>query len=186
MKNPLSKYPSRDEVEEAIAVALSVARDQDLSVALVGGIAMQFYGSDRLTKDVAFVACDIPLMDKRLKFDRKLSFGGRAFRTSSGIPVDFIARDDGYEELYDEALSKAVVIDGFPVVTPPYLAAMKLSAMREKDRLDLSFLLSKMTAMDISRTRKVVERLLGGQFAVDELDLAVSEAKWISKRGGLR
>lgn len=167
-------------VEEAIAEVAVVAERDGLDVAIIGGVAMMFYGSDRLTKDVDVASVD--LYPSGLKVVKHLSFGGVAVLTSAGHPVGVVVREDEYRDLYREAVDRSVDV-GMPikVVTPEYLAALKMAAAREKDVLDLRKLIA-LGAFDRLEARLIVRRQLG-EFAARELDALFVEDEWRRSRG---
>lgn len=142
---------------------------------------MQAYGSDRFTVDLDVVADSmLPLPP-----GEPLTFGGHATHSSpSGLPVDVILRDDAMANLYDEALASAKRIPGIPirVVRPEHLVAMKMEAGREKDDLDLGYLLLMLDEKDYTAARKVVVKHLG-YYAGKELDARLAEAQWKRSRG---
>lgn len=150
-----------------------------VSVALVGGAALQLYGSDRLTRDVDIIATRIP---SGLTPHGGLAFGGAQTTTPSGIPVDVIVRDDDATALYNAALKVAQHVPGvqIPVVPLEYLVAMKLNAGRPKDDLDLMFILTE-TDVDYPVARGVVEKFMGG-YAARALDSIKSEVEWKKSR----
>lgn len=166
------------ETLEALREIASVAKENGVHAALAGGLAMQVYGSDRFTKDID-VLCDedMPQFPGR----KRLTFGGRCTKTSKGLPLDLIMRDDVYTQLYDAALNTARRIRGYPlpVATPEYLVAMKLAAAREKDVLDIETLVI-LNAVDVKKARRVISETLG-YFAADEFMRTVELAEW--KRG---
>ena len=168
-------------IEAALTEAADVAKKGRVKVALAGGVALQLYGSDRFTADLDLVADRYPSDIKRRDV---LTFGG--VRTAlSGVPVDFIVRDDQYADLYDEAIERAQRVAGVPVpvVTLPYLAAMKMAAGRGKDEQDLHFILSR-PGVSYRAIREVIARHLG-PYAGDELDAIRTIAAW-EKRAGRR
>lgn len=156
-----------------------LARRQRVRAAVVGGLAMQLYGSDRLTMDVDFIA-DRSLKGPAVK--DKVAFGGDRLASSEGVPVDWIVRADAYKALYAEALSKAGKVEGqdYLVVKPPYLAAMKLVARRPKDRADLLEILMS-GRLNLKETRRIVARTLG-EYAAEDFDDSVAEARWRRRR----
>ena len=172
------KFLDPRDVEEAVSEVAELARSQDVDLALVGGVAMACYGSDRLTIDVDFAADMVPA---GLPVLRTLSFGGIASRTRRDHPVDVIVRIDEYAELYAEAIGRSADV-GLPVrvVTPSYLAALKMAAGRDKDELDLKTLL-RLGVLDLRETRKVVKRHLG-EYAARALDSLVEEVEWQKSR----
>ena len=127
---------------------------------------MQIYGSDRLTADVDLLASGYPEVTR----EGILSFGGIKTIAKNGAPVDYIVRDDAEMGLYDAALDAARVVTGIPVpvVTVPYLGAIKLAAGRGKDVQDLEFLLREHPA-SFKAMRALVAKHIG-DYAVDDLD----------------
>jgi hypothetical protein len=150
-------------------------------VLIVGGLAMQHYGSDRLTGDVDVAAGRVLA---GLAPVRDLTFGGVAAVTPAGLPVDLIVRNDVYADLFDEAIFAGVRVPDLPapVVRPEYLVAMKMVAGRGKDWLDLEALLA-LGVVDLARARAVVGKHLG-PFAVQEFDRIVEEVAWRTSGGG--
>lgn len=155
------------------------AREQNIRAAVAGGYAMRFYGSSRLTADVDFIA-EQKLREEApgWEYEKALSFGGQSY-VVDGLPVDWIVRDDEYGPLYSEALHYAdSTDDGYLIVTPEYLAAMKFATRRRKDELDVLFLLQVPDLVDRKVLEVIVYRLVGGRFAVDELWSLFREADW--------
>lgn len=118
-----------------------LAAQEEIEWALAGGLAMHLYGSQRLTKDVDIIASDhLSLTPKR-----RLSFGGGSYALQIGkyeIPIDWIVRSDGYQKYYRAALKDAIRLpNGLRVVTPEWLAILKIIAGRQKDFDDVVFLL---------------------------------------------
>lgn len=167
MKGPRrKKFLDASQITEAIAEAATLAREQHVHVALAGGCAMQIYGSDRLTADVDLLADRYPEVTR----EGLLSFGGIKTTATNGAPVDYIVRDDAETELYDAAIDAARAVPGVPVpvVTVPYLGAIKLAAGRGKDIQDLEFLLREHPA-SFKAMRALVAKYIG-DYAVDDLD----------------
>ncbi len=127
---------------------------------------MQIYGSDRLTADVDLLASPCPEVARK----GLLSFGGVKTTAKNGAPVDYIVRNDAEMDLYDAALEAARIVPGIPVpvVTVPYLGAIKLAAGRGKDVQDLEFLLRAYPS-SFKALRAVVAEYIG-DYAVDDLD----------------
>lgn len=146
-------------------------------IAVAGGLAMQVWGSPRLTADLDVVAND------RIGYTGDpLVFGG--VRTREGdVPLDVIVRDDEWQDLYTEALGSAVMVDGItpPVVSPEYLVAMKMVAGRAKDEADVRFLVLT-DDFNLPFAEKIVRRHLGA-YAVKELRSIIAEATWRRSRG---
>lgn len=176
-----TRFLSPQQLLAGVAEVLHLAREEGVEVVLVGGLAMQLYGSDRLTGDLDFAA-EAPL--DALAPIRELTFGGVQTTTPSGVPVDFIVRDDDYRQLYREAMNVSPVAAAFGVrvVPPNYLVAMKMAAGRDKDTLDLKFLLAQDGLVDAAATRAIVRRHLG-PYAAQEFDRIADEVAWEKQRG---
>jgi hypothetical protein len=130
----LCKFLNPEAVEEAIAEVARVAKAEGVDVALIGGVAMEVYGSDRLTKDVDFAA---EMYVPGMPILRELPYGGFASETSRGQPVDVVVRDDEYADLYRSAIYDSINMDlPVKVVTPEHLAALKMAAGRGKDDIN--------------------------------------------------
>ena len=175
------KFLDPREIEETIIEVAELARRYDLEIALIGGVAMAVYGSDRLTKDVDFASCDEYLPE--LSPLKQLSFGGVAATTPGGHPIDLVVRDDEYKDLYTAAVEHARD-ESLPVkvVTPEYLAALKLAAARDKDEIDLKYLVSTTPdGIDLVLARKIIRKYLG-EYAAREFDQIVSEVEWKRSR----
>jgi hypothetical protein len=172
-------FLSPEALERAVSEVLDRASRSTgpVRAALVGGFALQLLGSDRLTGDVDVVA-DGPI--EGLAPGKALSFGGYESETREGVPVDVIVRNDEFRGLYEEALSAAEMKDGLSVVRPEYLVAMKMVAGRDRDALDLRFLLTH-PHVDPGRTKDIVRRHLG-PYAARELDVLRAEAEWRASR----
>src|ERR1700728_901663 len=102
---------SPEALHGAVTLAHSIALSEGISTALVGGYALQFYGSDRLTADVDILA------SRRIQgiVDiGPLSFGGNHSMVEA-VPLDVIVRADDYQALYENALESAILRDGSPM-----------------------------------------------------------------------
>lgn len=145
------------------------------SVALVGGAALQVYGSQRLTVDLDVVGA-LPIA--ALPVLGTLTFGGYRSATPSGVPVDVILRDDDFAMLYAAALVHASVVESIPipVASREFIAAMKMAAGRKKDEADLEFLILD-GDLDILATRAIIRQYLG-PYAANEFDQLVSLTRW--------
>ena len=175
------KSPAAPEkLREATAQVGEVAAREHVHVALLGGFALQHYGSQRLTGDIDIVA------ENRLRglpAGKALSFGGEATHAPNGVPVDVVLRKDEFSKLYEEALTHARRIRSLPIpiVQPEYLAAMKMIAGRARDEVDLEFLiLSK--ALVKTKARAVIKNHLG-PWAAREWDRLVEEVVWKASKG---
>lgn len=173
------KFLNPDAIEETVAEIAEIAQREGIETALVGGVAMAVYGSDRLTKDVD-VACRDEILPGMKKL-KNLSFGGISAESSAGHPVDIIVRDDAYRSLYIAAIENARDEGlALPVVSPEYLAALKMAAARDKDVLDLETLLQ-LGVLDVAKTRSIIKQYLG-EYASREWDSLVSETEWKTSR----
>ena len=168
------RLPSYDDLIEA---AQAIAAADAGAAALVGGLAMQIWGSPRLTGDLDVIA------ENNLGYDGSpLSFGG--IRTIEGtVPLDVIIRSDEWAPLYDESLKGAVRLEDIPlpVVTPEYLVAMKMVAGRQKDESDVRYL-TLIDDFDLGAAEEIVREHLG-RYAVRELHSLMAEARWRRDRG---
>ena len=173
------KMLSLDEIDAAVAEVAAMVKREGVHAALVGGVALALYGSDRFTADIDFVADDAL---SSLPEEKSLSFGGYQSHTPGGVAVDWILRSDDFAELYEEALLKARRLRGVPVavVSPEYLAAMKLVAGRAKGEADLEMMLEE-EMVDVAVAAKLIKRLLGAYAAKDFL-LRADLAKWTKSR----
>jgi len=135
-----------------------LAAQEEIEWAVAGGLAMYFYGSQRLTKDVDIIASK----NLSLTPTNRLSFGGSSYTLQVGkyaVQIDWIVRNDGYQKYYREALKEAVKLpNGLRVVTPEWLVILKFNAGRQKDLDDIVFLLKQPKTVDRpSVKQKVVE-----------------------------
>ena len=179
------RFPSTDELVVIARRILGRAQAQEARIAIVGGLAMQMYGSPRLTKDVDVIADRPARLEPDLPVIRELSFGGVEMQSAEQIPVDWIVRRDEYSGLYEEALDCAAAgPHGLPVVRPEHLADMKFATLRARDYEDLMFLLGEPGLVDVEAARQLVYRRMGGRFARDQFDSAIEEARWRAERGG--
>ncbi len=127
---------------EAIKTVAEIAEANDTDWALVGGLAMAIYGSDRTTKDIDIIA------DKLLPLESQglLKQGGERYIIKIEkkiVTVDWIIRRDEFKSLFSAALKEAVKINDVPILTPEWLVILKFIAGRFKDQEDAVFLLSR-------------------------------------------
>lgn len=149
---------SSDTGLEAAQKIGQLAAQEEIEWAVAGGMAMYFYGSPRLTKDVDIIASK----DLSLTPEHKLGFGGSSYTLQVGkyaVQIDWIVRSDGYQKYYRAALREAVRLpNGLRVVTPEWLVILKFNAGRQKDLDDIVFLLKQPKTVDRPTVkRKVVE-----------------------------
>lgn len=145
---------------EAVNTVGELAAANSIEWALVGGIAMALYGSDRNTKDIDIIASKLlPLENKGL-----LRQGGERYEINTSrrtVPVDWIIRKDEFKELFEIALNESVKINGVPVLTAEWLVILKFIAGRFKDQEDAVFLLSRKGLVDRAVIKDKIVRHLG-------------------------
>jgi hypothetical protein len=183
LKRSKSKFLSPETLERTARMALELLRDHGIAAAVVGGYAMQMYGSPRLTGDVDMISSDTPVQPSGLRATKPLTFGGRRYVTNEGVELDLIVRSDQFQALYQEALTNALITeDGLPVVSPEYMAPIKLAAGRPKDEDDLIWIFQQENLVDRAKALDIADRLLGGQYAKASLQSFIDEADWRSDR----
>lgn len=144
----------------AIKTVTEIAEENGVDWALVGGLAMVLYGSDRTTKDIDIIA------DKLLPLEKvgELLQGGERYLIKTNkneVAVDWIIRKDEFKELFAHALKEAVNIKGIPVLTPEWLVILKFIAGRFKDQEDAVFLLSREGLVDRKLIKQKIIDLFG-------------------------
>lgn len=173
LRNVANPTISTDTGVEAVRRAAEIADREDIAWAVAGGLAMHFYGSPRLTKDVDIIASKLP---SRVP-EHPLTFGGGSYALQVGkyeVQVDWIVRNDGYEKYYRAALATAIDLpNGLRVVSPEWLVVLKLNAGRQKDLDDIVFLL---------RQEKLVDRPTVRRNVVE----TTSEDVWLAMLPGFR
>jgi len=174
------KLFSPERLDQAAREVQALADRQGIHLALIGGFAMQWYGSDRFTKDVDFVADGLP---RGLKPVRPVTFGGHIFLTSDGVTVDVIVRRDQEAALYREALDCARKMRGtaYRLVRPEHLVAMKFGARRGRDLDDIAGLLGR-RRFSAKRARAVISRHYGW-YVAREFDNFIAEIRWRRRAG---
>ncbi|MDQ3634137.1 MAG: nucleotidyltransferase [Acidobacteriota bacterium] len=121
---------------EAVLSPGEIAEENQIKWAIAGGIAIQIYGFTRATTDVDAIASGILPIDEV----KELTFGGVSYLVlldDEEITVNWIVRDDSYDDFYQAALEDAVEIEEIKIVSPEWLAILKHLANRGKDELDL-------------------------------------------------
>lgn len=165
-KNGKSTTIDTDTGLTALEQVAKTADDEGAKWALIGGIAMHIYGSDRMTSDVDVISEKI----LSLIAERPLGFGGERYRSKVGekdVAVDWIVRKDEAKPFYVNALRDSVEIAGVPIITPEWLVILKYLAGRFKDQQDAVFLLKKKGLVDRRVVkRKIVETAGGPVWAV--------------------
>lgn len=164
LENIATPMISSDTGVDAAQRVGQLATQEEIDWAVAGGLAMYFYGSPRLTKDVDIIA------SKNLSMtpDHKLSFGGSSYTLQVGkyaVQVDWIVRADGYQKYYRAALNDAINLpNSLRIVTPEWLAILKINAGRQKDLDDVVFLLKQSKLIDRPTVKqKLIE--IGGEDA---------------------
>ena len=114
---------SNDKIIEAAKVVSKDLQEKNITHALCGGLALEFYGYSRVTPDVDFaIGADglepCPDGDEQFKFER--------ISQVHGIKVDYIIRRP-----FEVNVQR---LQGIPVVTLRSLIYIKLRAGREQDR----------------------------------------------------
>lgn len=169
-------YLDHDTMERGAVELHTLARDQDVKAVLIGGSALHYFGSPRLTADVDFAATDyLPGLTR----GSPLSFGGEKLVSSGGVPVDWVVRDDDYRDLYEAAVHDPLSskdLAPVSVARPEYLLVMKMVADRGKDQADVEWLLVH-ELVDVAHTRRIVRRHLGA-YALRDLESLEREAEW--------
>jgi hypothetical protein len=134
-----------DSASQAIDIISKIAEENGIDWALVGGLAMNLYGSDRLTKDIDMISTKRLPMPKE-KIVGQLKQGGERYKAETDkktVSIDWIIRNDEFKALFQDALSEAVLIGEIPVLKPEWLVILKFIAGRFKDQEDAVYLLSK-------------------------------------------
>jgi Nucleotidyltransferase of unknown function (DUF6036) len=145
---------------EAIQAVAEIAEANGVNWALVGGLAMAVYGSDRNTKDIDIIA------DKLLPLENKglLRQGGERYLIKTNkkeVAVDWIIRNDEFKKLFQIALDEAVKINDVPILSPEWLVILKFIAGRFKDQEDAVFLLSRKDLVDRNLIKSHIVKVVG-------------------------
>ena len=150
---------------------------QGLDWALCGGVAVAFWVTKRSPTvrelDILISVEDVEEARERLKKVgcRVGGYGGVGLNsvdvTCKELKIDLIIAERRWEQ---EALLKSAKAGKFRVVRSEYLILMKLKAWRDKDIEDV-VLLSRV--VDVEKTKKLVERYLGEDYAEDFESLAM-------------
>lgn len=173
---PSKRFLSPEEVDQAVRAMMEILSEKpDLKVAILGGIALQIYGSSKPTTDVDFVGNWTLGPQKIFEVTGPLSSGGLAYVMENGIPVDLIVRNDAYQKLYEDALENSVDQGGVPVVTPEYLTAMKFAAGRPKDLAAVAWLLNQPGLVDAGKVSQIMFDTLGGEYARNSWEKALAK-----------
>ncbi len=138
-----------------------IAKSEKVAWALVGGLAMHLYGSDRLTKDVDIIADNFLKIEKILGH---LKQGGVRYEietSNNKVSVDWIIRRDEAKKYYEQALKDAVLLEGIPIISPEWLVILKYIAGRFKDQEDAVFLLSRQGLVNRNKIKDLITQISG-------------------------
>jgi hypothetical protein len=138
-----------------------IAHKEKVSWALIGGLAMHLYGSDRLTKDVDIIANNLLNIEKILGH---LKQGGVRYEietSNNKVSVDWIIRRDEAKKYYEAALKDAVLIEKIPIISPEWLVILKYIAGRFKDQEDAVFLLSRKGLVNRNKIKDLITNISG-------------------------
>ncbi len=146
---------------EAVQQVSKLAVQEEIAWAIVGGLAMHLYGSERLTKDVDIIASK----NLSLTPEHPLTFGGSSYTLQVGkyaVQIDWLVRNDGYRKYYEAALREAIDFpNGLRIVTPEWLVILKINAGRQKDLDDIVFLLKQEKIVDRPTVKAKVVATMG-------------------------
>ena len=147
---------------ETIETVAKLAAENNIDWALAGGLAVILYGSDRLTKDVDFIASKkLPL-----KSVGSLVQGGERYTVKTSnkeVTVDWITRNDEAKKFYERALQDAVMIQETPILSPEWLVILKYIAGRFKDQEDGVFLLRRKDLVDRGKIKQMILEIGGNE-----------------------
>lgn len=156
-------FLDEESAKQAIERVGTLAEENGIDWALIGGVAMSLYGSDRLTKDIDIIASELLPVPKS-QVAGQLRQGGERYNTPTEkktVAVDWIIRRDEFKKLFEQALKEAVKIGGIPVLTPEWLVILKFIAGRFKDQEDAVFLLSRRGLVDRVLIKEKIIDLFG-------------------------
>ncbi len=161
LENAASPMISSDTGVEAAQQIGQLATQEEIEWAVIGGLAMYFYGSPRMTKDVDIIASN----HLSLTPQHQLTFGGNSYTLQVGkyaVPIDWIVRNDSYQKYYRAALQEAIKLpNGLRIVTPEWLVILKLNAGRQKDYDDIVFLLKQPKLVERPMVKQKVVATMG-------------------------
>jgi hypothetical protein len=173
LQNVAQPTISTDTGIEAAQQIGQIASQEEIEWAIAGGLAMHFYGSPRLTKDVDIIAS----RQLSLTPEHSLTIGGSSYTLNVGryrVQIDWIVRNDGFAAFYRAALAEAIAMpNGLRAVSPEWLVILKYNAGRQKDLDDIVFLL---------RQEKLVDR----PTVREKVIATVGEGGWLTMMSGFR
>jgi len=177
------KFINQDQINDLLREMDAISKRDGIPAVLVGGVALQAYGSPRLTKDIDFAAPSDLMPGPDMRRLGPINFGGTAYQAPNGAKLDLIVRADEYRELYMHAIGSATTTDeGYLIATPEFLAAMKLAANLPKHTLDLKWMLKQTGLVDLKKAKNLVHLYVGGRFAVESFERIVDEVTLDLKR----
>lgn len=174
------ELPEPVNIHDAVVEAVQWLSSLGDGYALIGGVALSLYGIERYTKDVNFAVTQTQISKAQeilSDHDMKpLRLGGISVKTESGLRVDLIDHRFEYRRLYETAIGHAhrhgpmarIQTVRVPVVSLPYLVAMKLIADRPQDEADLQRLF-RQAELDYAEARTIVFEHVG-PYAARRLD----------------
>lgn len=174
-------------INDTIRLIQEMALDQGFVAILIGGVALQVYGSPKFTKDIDFALDHEMDSPGTLRKVKPISFGGARYTAPNGAKVDIIVRNDEYANLYEDAIANARQSPaGIPIATAEHLAAMKMAAGREHDILALKWMIRQPELLDLKKARSIIYRFMG-RYAKDRFDdiadQAMIESEMDKRRG---
>jgi len=117
--------------------------------ALIGDLAMVFHGQPRQEPDVAFLVGHEAFETRGLV----VSFRAGVPLAVGDVAVDSIVAPAPFRAILDEALDRALDLDGVPVVTAEHLVFMKLISTSRRDMADVEALV-RSGSVDVERARR--------------------------------
>jgi len=150
---------------------------------VVGGIATRAYMPERSTKDIDFLvsAHDFQVAEQRLRDagysatgqrddlffpDSRLGLFGRAWQKAN-IRIDLISSSQ--EWVHEAMMAETYDQTGLRVIALPYLVLMKIDASRGQDQADVERMLGRVSAEEIERIAKIVDRYSGDPQAAEDV-----------------
>lgn len=150
--------------------AMQFVHDNNISGAIIGGIAVSHYTQDRkLTPDFDFLTPNInmvkaALQKNQIPFQPLASTGGFGGIFVPQLDADFLDADEGNAPLNHYVLqtAKTATIGGvsFPIIDPVVLMIMKLVIGRDKDQTDAFKLLPKLPKPELKVHLKAMKGML--------------------------
>lgn len=142
--------------------------------AIIGGHAVTFHGSPRMTDDIDILVSSqnaaTAVTQLNLQQVSPLRTGGYSGLTPDGMRIDVVVPDQPWIE---QAVSQAIQTSYGPMVSAPFLVITKLWDSRgSQDETDVLGVLKRMTDAELNVTRQLVEQYLPND--VDDLESLIS------------